>query len=124
MYPHERQLENYPVHLYDDEMSVEDQRHRIGQTEDERKREDTEFQKRKRETLEKAGYSENSMREKLDERGKSRGKKIMDLTRPTYIKVHRKHLSPDTLDLYDLPWEWYDVSESPRVKANLTTNFV
>ncbi len=34
----------------------------------------------------------------------------MDLTRPTYIKVHRKHLSPYTLDLYDLPWEWNDVS--------------
>ncbi|KAL8776140.1 MAG: hypothetical protein Q9213_008380 [Squamulea squamosa] len=28
------------------------------------------------------------------------------LDRPTYIKVHRKHLSPDTLDAYDLPWEW------------------
>lgn len=35
---------------------------------------------------------------------------VVDLNRPTYIKVHRKHLSPDTLDAYDLPWEWYDVS--------------
>ena len=47
--------------------------------------------------------------------------KIMDLSRPTYIKVHRKHLSPDTLDAYDLPWEWDDVG-SPfatiRERAN------
>lgn len=35
--------------------------------------------------------------------------KVMDLSRPTYIKVHRKYLSPDTLDAYDLPWEWDDV---------------
>ncbi|KAL8736260.1 MAG: hypothetical protein Q9166_000415 [cf. Caloplaca sp. 2 TL-2023] len=33
---------------------------------------------------------------------------VVNLTRPTYIKVHRKHLSPDTLDAYDLPWEWDD----------------
>ncbi|KAL8733474.1 MAG: hypothetical protein Q9166_002100 [cf. Caloplaca sp. 2 TL-2023] len=26
--------------------------------------------------------------------------------RPTYIKVHRKHLAPETLDAYELPWEW------------------
>ncbi|KAL8723582.1 MAG: hypothetical protein Q9225_000124 [Loekoesia sp. 1 TL-2023] len=30
----------------------------------------------------------------------------MDPSRPTYIKVHRRHLSPDTLDKYDLPWEF------------------
>ncbi|KAL8817566.1 MAG: hypothetical protein Q9223_003629 [Gallowayella weberi] len=35
---------------------------------------------------------------------------VVNLNRPTYIKVHRKHLSPDTLDAYDLPWEWDDVS--------------
>ena len=28
---------------------------------------------------------------------------------PTYIKVHRKWLSPSTLDVYELPWEWEDV---------------
>lgn len=36
--------------------------------------------------------------------------KVVDLNKPTYIKVHRKYLSPDTLDAYDLPWEWDDVS--------------
>ncbi|KAL8682211.1 MAG: hypothetical protein Q9186_001749 [Xanthomendoza sp. 1 TL-2023] len=33
---------------------------------------------------------------------------VVNLNRPTYIKVHRKHLSPDTLDAYELPWEWDD----------------
>lgn len=36
--------------------------------------------------------------------------KVMDLSRPTYIKVNRKYLSPETLDAYGLPWEWDDVS--------------
>lgn len=38
--------------------------------------------------------------------------KVMDLSRPTYIKVHRNHLSPDTLDAYGLPWQWDDVSST------------
>lgn len=29
--------------------------------------------------------------------------------RPTYVKVHRKHLLPATLDAYQLPWEWDSV---------------
>lgn len=70
------------------------------------------FNERMRLTLIKAGYSEDSIEKTLKgkEEKKHKDKKIMDLTRPTYIKVHRKHLSPDTLDLYDLPWEWDDVS--------------
>ena len=32
--------------------------------------------------------------------------------RPTYIKVHRKHLDPRTLDAFKLPWEWDTVSKS------------
>ena len=30
-------------------------------------------------------------------------------SRPTYIKVHRDHIDPQTLDMYNLPWEWYNV---------------
>lgn len=41
--------------------------------------------------------------------------KDIDLTRPTYIKVHRKHMSPATLDEYELPWEWDDVSPAHRL---------
>lgn len=33
--------------------------------------------------------------------------------KPTYIKVHRKHISPDTLDVFRLPWEYDDVSVLP-----------
>lgn len=32
----------------------------------------------------------------------------IDPVRPTYIKVHHKDLSPDTLNTYRLPWEWCD----------------
>ncbi|KAL8723796.1 MAG: hypothetical protein Q9181_007192, partial [Wetmoreana brouardii] len=32
--------------------------------------------------------------------------KVMDLKRPTHIRVHRKYLSWETLDAYDLPWAW------------------
>ncbi|KAL8813206.1 MAG: hypothetical protein Q9223_000959 [Gallowayella weberi] len=32
--------------------------------------------------------------------------KEMHLSRPTYIKVHRKFMSPGTLDVYKLPWHW------------------
>jgi hypothetical protein len=32
--------------------------------------------------------------------------RVIDLSRPTYIKVNRKYLLPDTLDHYHLPWEW------------------
>ncbi|KIW13865.1 hypothetical protein PV08_06645 [Exophiala spinifera] len=28
--------------------------------------------------------------------------------RPTYIRVNKKHLLPETLDAYNLPWEWFD----------------
>jgi len=34
----------------------------------------------------------------------------VDVNRPTYIRVHRSHLCPDTLDAYNLPWEWDSVS--------------
>ena len=28
--------------------------------------------------------------------------------KPTYLQAHWKYLSPDTLDEFDLPWEWSD----------------
>jgi hypothetical protein len=34
----------------------------------------------------------------------------LDVNRPTYVKINRKYLSPDTLDAYNLPWEWDLVS--------------
>jgi len=60
-----------------------------------------------------AGYDKESIEKLLtmEEKNKDYGqKKTIDLTRPVYIKLHRKHLSPNTLDTYELPWEWDDVS--------------
>ena len=37
-------------------------------------------------------------------------KPLLDLHRPTYIKVHRKHMSLKVLDMYELPWELDSVS--------------
>ena len=78
---------------------------------------DKAFKERVRAEFGAAGYDEASIEKILNKEGKEKHgghgqKKIMDLTRPTYIKVHRKHLSPETLDLYELPWEWDDVSSS------------
>lgn len=79
--------------------------------EKEKKEADEEFRARVKKTFGQAGYDEKSIERILEkgEKGKEHhGKeiKIKDLTRPTYIKVHRKHVSPETLDEYNLPWEW------------------
>lgn len=36
----------------------------------------------------------------------SRNRQIANLSLPTTVKVNRKYLLPDTLDHYNLPWEW------------------
>ena len=64
-------------------------------------------------TFGEAGNDTESMEKILKRDGKVKNVKdleVKDLTRPTYIKVHQKHLSPDTLDEYNLPWEWDPVS--------------
>ena len=35
---------------------------------------------------------------------------VVDASRPTYLRVHQKYLESGTLNAYDLPWEWDDVS--------------
>ena len=37
---------------------------------------------------------------------------------PTYTRVHRKHVCPETLDLYGLPWEIDDVSNSKLTRLH------
>ena len=64
-------------------------------------------------TLGKAREDTESIEKILKGEGKGKNVKdlkVKDLTRPTYIKVHRKHVSPFTLDEYNLPWEWDPVS--------------
>lgn len=56
------------------------------------------------------GYSPEYIDEILHKKKKERETLAIDLHRPTFIKVHRKYLHPDTLDYYGLPWEWDSVS--------------
>ncbi|CAF9934134.1 hypothetical protein IMSHALPRED_009607 [Imshaugia aleurites] len=80
--------------------------------EKEKKEADEEFRERVKKTFGQAGYDEEDIEKilKKGEKGKGHGHgkeiKIKDLTRPTYIKVHQKHVSPETLDEYNLPWGW------------------
>lgn len=72
------------------------------------------FRKKAIETFAAAGYSKKSVVGILEaaekgKKGKDGGKEIMDLSRPTYIKVNKKHLSPETLNEYKLPWAWDEV---------------
>lgn len=73
-----------------------------------------EFRERAKITLGKAGYPEKAIEGIWKNRGRGNehehSKKTQNLTRPTYIKVHRKHMSPETLIEFTLPWEWDEVS--------------
>ena len=75
------------------------------------------FRERAYQTFGAAGYSKQSVEDILNKAEKGKKSKhsnqIMDLSRPTYIKVNKKYLSPDTLDEYDLPWKWDEVSFHP-----------
>ena len=92
-----------------------------------KKKADEEYKKRVRKDMEKAGYDEEEIEKIL--KGKERahhgghgghghgghGEMVMDLARPTYIRVQRKHLSPETLDIYNLPWDRDEVSDIPLI---------
>lgn len=54
----------------------------------------------------KTGYSSDYIEEVLHKKKEEKTTLAIDLHRPTYIKVNRKYLHPDTLDAYGLPWEW------------------
>jgi hypothetical protein len=61
-----------------------------------------------------AGYSPEYVEEILHKKKQERASSALaiDLHRPTFIKVNRKYLHPDTLDYYGLPWEWDSVSNT------------
>ena len=83
--------------------------------EKEKEKEDEEFRERMRKTLWANGYSDEQIErmikkaEKKDSGHHGKVSNELAMTRPTYVKVHRKHIDPETLDTYQLPWEW-DVS--------------
>ena len=77
---------------------------------------DEEFKGRMRKALWVNGYSSEQierMMKRTDTKDIDQGVpgsvNAFILSRPTYVKVHRKHLDPETLDVYGLPWEWDDV---------------
>lgn len=93
-----------------------------------KKKEEEEFREKTIKTFRLAGYSEEAIQKVLRKAEKAEKKtdkpkdhhhskdKIVQLEtsqqlmRPTYIKVHRKYMSTDTLDEFDLPWELDTVS--------------
>ena len=93
--------------------------------EEKKKKEDEEaFRERMLKTFGKAGYSEESVAKILDKAEKKEGKggkehkatkhaehPKQQVMRPTYIKVRKQHLSPETLDAFGLPWEWDSVRQ-------------
>ena len=93
----------------------------------EKKEADEEFERRVKKTFGEVGYDEESIQKVLEkaEKGggkllhkKEKDKLIMDLRRPTFVKVHRKHISPETLDAFDLPWQWDTVRFPPFLPSN------
>jgi hypothetical protein len=66
------------------------------------------------------GYSPEYVEEVLHKKKAERATLAIDLQRPTFIKVNRKYLHPDTLDHYGLPWEWDAVCTT----SHLTLVFV
>ena len=75
--------------------------------------EDKAFEERVKRQFLAAGYSEAHIESILREKRKKveDNTLAMDLSRPTWIKVNRKHLVPETLEAYNLPWDFYEVLE-------------
>ena len=44
--------------------------------------------------------------------------------KPTYLKVHVKHIDPETLDAFNLAWEWDDVSDSSIWEPSISHLYV
>ncbi len=78
-----------------------------------------------RESIEKlVNEAEKHLDELRLERAHGPELKTVDLMRPTYIKVNRKHMSPETLDAYGLPWEWDEVSLTHHLASCLANSFL
>ncbi|KAJ9662598.1 hypothetical protein H2198_001270 [Neophaeococcomyces mojaviensis] len=84
-----------------------------------KKKEEDEFQARMREKFLRAGYSTDYIDDIMEEKkqlvrsSSQRNKEnrlAIDIRRPTYIRVQVRDLLPETLDYYQIPWE-YDRSD-------------
>ncbi|KIW99938.1 uncharacterized protein Z518_10866 [Rhinocladiella mackenziei CBS 650.93] len=85
---------------------LKDEEERIQREKEKKKKEEEEFERKVKEKFMKAGYSAEYIEEVLHKKKEEQATLAIDLHRPTYIKVNRKYLHPDTLDAYGLPWEW------------------
>ncbi|EXJ94102.1 hypothetical protein A1O1_02495 [Capronia coronata CBS 617.96] len=85
---------------------LKDEEEKARKEKEKKKAEDEEFERKVKEKFMKAGYSSEYIEEVLHKKKSEQASLAIDLHRPTYIKVNRKYLHPDTLDAYGLPWEW------------------
>ncbi|KAK4940847.1 hypothetical protein LTR10_019119 [Elasticomyces elasticus] len=88
------------------ERILREEEERIKKEKDKKKAEEEEFERKVKEKFMSAGYSPEYVEEILHKKKQERATLAIDLHRPTFIKVNRKYLHPDTLDYYGLPWEW------------------
>ncbi len=111
----DKELEQRVIAKYKKEQEeAELKREREKQKERERVEEET------RKMLAKAGYSEKEIDKVIrkaekgdkytEEKQKGGKHKVMSLSRPTWIKVHTKHMATETLDIYGLEWDYAEVS--------------
>ena len=94
----------------------------------EKEEREKEVQEGIRKTFRAKGWSEEQIDNFLKKGGKGKepAKQALSIARPTYIRVHRKHLDPETLDYYDLPWEWdvsYPLSPYQLCSSTVTDRF-
>ncbi|KKY27590.1 putative myosin heavy [Phaeomoniella chlamydospora] len=75
-----------------------------------KEQEDREFEQKVKEKFLKAGYSVDHIEAILKEKREKKQEESLavDVSRPTWIKVHRKYLHPETLEAYGLPWDFYE----------------
>lgn len=85
---------------------LKDEEERKEKEKQKKKAEEDEFERKVKEKFMNAGYSPEYIDEVLHKKKAERATLAIDLHRPTFIKVNRKYLHPDTLDHYGLPWEW------------------
>ncbi|KAK5074582.1 hypothetical protein LTR70_010271 [Exophiala xenobiotica] len=96
---------------------------RVAKEKAKKKKEEEEFQQKVKERFMKAGYSPDYIEDILEEKKRTTDlvkrkhstrtnerQLAIDMSRPTYIRVKIEHLLPETLDTYNLPWD-YDATD-------------
>jgi len=90
-----------------------------------KKEEDRKFAEKFIAQLLSLGYTEEQARAMLQKRRdkEQRETTIMDISKPTWIRVHRKYLAIETLDYYSLPWDWDGDCEYIVIKKWVSPEF-